>query len=138
LETITVLWIVHQLQRELRRYYTQLRVADSEAPCANRIGTYAIYLYWINQRYALKITATEFQQNVGRHQDEALQAPVAITKNCRPHTVLVSAAFFELVTKGRIARQVADLDDDTLKAIAESAVPTEYAALDKVVKAWAP
>jgi hypothetical protein len=43
---------------------------------------------------------------------------------------LVSAAFFELVTKGRIARQVADLDDDTLKAIAESSVPTEYAALD--------
>jgi prevent-host-death family protein len=86
----------------------------------------------------MKVTATEFQQNVGRYQDAALQTPVAITKNGRPHTVLMSAAFFEMVMKGRVARPVEDLDDDTLKAIANSSVAAEYAALDKIVKDWRP
>jgi hypothetical protein len=29
----------------------------------------------------MKVTSTEFQQNVGRYQDAALRAPVTITKN---------------------------------------------------------
>ncbi len=86
----------------------------------------------------MKVTATEFQQNVGRYQDAALQTPIAITKNGRPHTVLMSAAFFEMVMKGRVARPVEDLDDDTLKAIANSSILAEYAALDKIVKDWRP
>jgi prevent-host-death family protein len=86
----------------------------------------------------MKVTATEFQQNVGRYQDAALQTPIAITKNGRPHTVLMSAAFFEMVMKGHVARPVEDLDDDTLKAIANSSVAAEYAALDKIVKDWTP
>ena len=86
----------------------------------------------------MKVSATEFQQNVGRYQDAAQLEPVAITKNGRTHTVLVSAALFELVMKGRLARRVEDLDDDTLKAIANSAVPAEYAALDEIIKDWNP
>lgn len=85
-----------------------------------------------------EVTATEFQQNVGRYQDAAQLGPVAITKNGRTHTVLVSAAFFEMVMKGRVARPVEDLDDDTLKAIANSEVPEEYAALDNILKDWTP
>ena len=86
----------------------------------------------------MKITSTEFQQNVGRYQDQALQTPVAITKNGRPHTVLMSAALFEVLVRGRIARPVEDLDDDTLKAIRGSAVAPEHAALDKLLKDLAP
>ena len=86
----------------------------------------------------MKVSSTEFQQNVGRYQDAALHSPVAITKNGRPHTVLMSAGLFESITKGRIARPVEDLDDDTLKAIANSAVPVDYAALDDIVKDWNP
>jgi len=86
----------------------------------------------------MKVSSTEFQQNVGRYQDAALQAPVAITKNGRPHTVLMSSAFFEMVMKGRVARRVEDLDDETLAAIANSAVPDEYAPLDDVIKDWNP
>ena len=82
----------------------------------------------------MKVTSTEFQQNVGRYQDAAQQAPVAITKNGRTHTVLMSAAFFETVTKGRVARMVEDLDDETVKAIARSKVPDEFARLDEIVK----
>jgi PHD/YefM family antitoxin component YafN of YafNO toxin-antitoxin module len=88
--------------------------------------------------FAVKVTSTEFQQNVGRYQDAAQHAPVAITKNGRTHTVLVSAAFSEMVMKGRIARPVEELNDGTLKAIANSEVPAEYAALDDLVKDWRP
>jgi prevent-host-death family protein len=86
----------------------------------------------------MRVTSTEFEQNVGRYQDAALQAPVAITKNGRPHTVLMSAAFFEMMMKGRVTRLVEDLDDDTLHAIAESAVAPEHAPLDDLIKDLAP
>jgi prevent-host-death family protein len=85
-----------------------------------------------------KVSSTEFQQNVGRYQDAAQRAPVAITKNGRTHTVLISAAMFELLTKGRIARRVEDLDEDTLQAIANSAVSPEYADLDDIIADWTP
>jgi prevent-host-death family protein len=86
----------------------------------------------------MNVTSTEFQQNVGRYQDAAQQAPVVITKNARPHTVLMSAAFFELVMKGRIARPVEDLDEDTLGAIAASVVSPTHDALNELIKDWTP
>lgn len=86
----------------------------------------------------MKVTSTEFQQNVGRYQDAALQAPVVITKHDRPHTVLMSAALFEVVMKGRVARNVEDLDDDTLRAIAGASVPATHAALDRIIEDWKP
>ena len=86
----------------------------------------------------MKVSSTEFQQNVGRYQDAALQAPVAITKNGRTRTVLMSASLFELMMNGRIARTVEELDEDTLKAIAESSVPDGQAAPDDLVRDWNP
>lgn len=86
----------------------------------------------------MKVTSTEFQQNVGRYQDAAQLEPVAITKNGRTHTVLMSAAFFEMVMKGRLARAVEDLDDDTLKAISKAEVAAEYAPLNDLLKDWIP
>lgn len=77
-----------------------------------------------------KVSATEFQQNVGRYQDAAQRGPVTITKNGQAHTVLVSAEFFELVMKSRVVRRVEDLDDATIQAIAAAEVPAEYAYLD--------
>jgi len=86
----------------------------------------------------MKVTSTEFQQNVGRYQDAAMRSPVVITKHDRPHTVLMSAALYEVVMKGRVARLVEDLDDDTLKAIANASVSPAHAALDKIVEDWTP
>ncbi|RUW73421.1 MULTISPECIES: type II toxin-antitoxin system Phd/YefM family antitoxin [unclassified Mesorhizobium] len=86
----------------------------------------------------MRVTSTEFQQNVGRFQDAAQHAPVAITKNGRTHTVLLSATMFEILLKGRVARPIEELDDETLEAIAKSAVPSQYDELDAVLKDWAP
>jgi prevent-host-death family protein len=80
----------------------------------------------------MKISSTEFQQNVGRYQDAALKEPVTITKNGRDHTVLVSADFFNAVLKGRVARRVEDLDEETIKAIANAEVPARYKHLDEL------
>lgn len=82
----------------------------------------------------MKVSSTEFQQNVGRYQDAAMREPVTITKNGRDHTVLVSADFFEAVIKGRVARRIEDLDEATIKAIAEAEVPAQYAHLDDELK----
>ena len=41
--------------------------------------------------------------------------------------------FANMVMKGRVARAVEDLDDNTLKAIANSAVPAEFAVPDGVM-----
>jgi len=70
----------------------------------------------------MRVTSSEFQQNVGRYQDAAEQSPVAITKNGRVHTVLMSAAHFELITSGRIAREIEDADEETIRAIGRSEV----------------
>jgi prevent-host-death family protein len=80
----------------------------------------------------VKITSTEFQQNVGRYQDAAMKEPVTITKNGRDHTVLVSADLFNAILKGRIARRVEELDDETIKAIASAEVPATYKHLDEL------
>ena len=82
----------------------------------------------------MKVTSTEFQQNVGRYQDAAQHSPVVITKHDRPHTVLMSATLFEVVMKGRVARNVEDLDEDTIRAVAGAAVPATHAALDRIIE----
>ncbi len=79
----------------------------------------------------IKVSSTEFQQNVGRYQDAAQQAPVEITKNGRTHTVLMSASFFQMVMEGRIARRVEDLDEETIRAIANSRMSPEHAYLNR-------
>ena len=78
----------------------------------------------------MRVSSTEFQQNIGRYQDAAMRAPVTITKNGRNHTVLLSAELYETVLKGRVARRVEDLDDATLEAIARAEVPARFAHLD--------
>ena len=82
----------------------------------------------------LKVSSTEFQQNVGRYQDIAQRAPIAITKNGRAHTVMLSAALFEVIIKGRVARKIEEADDETLDEISRAKVSPEHAGLDSLLK----
>ncbi len=86
----------------------------------------------------MKVTSFEFQQHVGQYQDAALLSPVVITLDDQPHTVLMSAALFEVMMRGRVARSVEDLDDDTLKAIANASVSPKHATLDSLLEDWGP
>ena len=78
-------------------------------------------------------TSTEIQQNVGRYQDTAQRDPVFITKNGRPHTVLLSAHHFEVLTRGRIAGKTADLDEATLQAILNSKMDPKHDHLNDLL-----
>jgi len=80
----------------------------------------------------VKVTSTEFQQNVGRCLDDALTEPVIITKNGRDRNVLISASAFKTLVRGRIPRCMEDLDDETLQGIAAAEVPAHFAYLDKI------
>lgn len=59
----------------------------------------------------LKVPASEFQRNIGRYQDIALTEPVAITRNGRVRTVLISADRFAALagppSKEEIAKRLA-------------------------------
>jgi PHD/YefM family antitoxin component YafN of YafNO toxin-antitoxin module len=69
---------------------------------------------------------------VRRYLDAALTGPVIITRNGRDRNVLISAAAFETLVRGRVARRMEDLDDETLKTIAAAEVPPHFASLDKI------
>ncbi len=85
------------------------------------------------------VSAAEFHRNLGRYQDMALTAPVAITKNGRERTVLISAEEYErLKRRDRRAHLAGDLTDEQIEAIRNSKVPDEYAYLDAELKDWQP
>ena len=86
-----------------------------------------------------KVTSTEFKNSVGRYQDAAQAAPVTITKNGRPHTVMLSAAEYErLKARDRSVVAIEALSDAELKALADAEVPAEHAELDKLLQPEAP
>jgi prevent-host-death family protein len=80
----------------------------------------------------MKVSSTEFANNVGLYQRAALTEPVIITSYGRNQTVLISAAVFEVLSRGRIAERMEDLDDAELKDLAAAEVPSGYEHLDKL------
>jgi prevent-host-death family protein len=46
----------------------------------------------------LRVPAAEFQRNIGRYQDAALTGPVAVTRNGRARTVLISIEAYRRLT----------------------------------------
>ncbi|MEO0619826.1 MAG: type II toxin-antitoxin system Phd/YefM family antitoxin [Pseudomonadota bacterium] len=82
-----------------------------------------------------KVTSTEFQNSVGRYQDAAQAAPVTITKNGRPHTVMISAdEYARLKARDRRVVRIEHLGNAEIEALAQAEVPEEYAHLDDLVK----
>lgn len=59
----------------------------------------------------IKVAAAEFQRNIGRYQDMALMQPVAVTRNGRERTVMISAEEYHRLKKRD--RQVLGLEDFT-------------------------
>jgi len=85
------------------------------------------------------VTSADFQRNIGLYQDEALKKPVAITKNGRPRTVLISAEEYErLKRRDRRALSAGEISDRQIAAVREAKVPDRFAALDAELKDWKP
>ena len=65
-----------------------------------------------------RITSREFQRNFGRFQDEALRAPLSITRNGRDCLVLLSVEeYARLKRRDREALYVEELPDADIEAI---------------------
>jgi prevent-host-death family protein len=64
----------------------------------------------------IKVSAAEFQRNIGRYQDLALTQPVAVTRNGRERTVMISTEEYKRLK--RRDREVLSLDDFTDEDIA--------------------
>ncbi|HEY5819816.1 MAG TPA: type II toxin-antitoxin system Phd/YefM family antitoxin [Mesorhizobium sp.] len=72
----------------------------------------------------IKVSSAEFQRNIGRYQDLALTQPIAVTRNGRERTVMISTEEYGRLK--RRDRQVMSLDDFTeedIKAIEETRAP---------------
>jgi PHD/YefM family antitoxin component YafN of YafNO toxin-antitoxin module len=81
----------------------------------------------------LKVKAAEFQRNIGKYQDIALIQPVAVTRNGRDGTVLISTEEYKRLKRGEHGRRVMRLEDFTeedIKAIENARIAPEAAAFN--------
>jgi prevent-host-death family protein len=79
----------------------------------------------------MKVSAAEFQRNIGRYQDVALTQPVAVTRNGRERTVLISVEEYE--RPKRRDRQVLrpeDFTEEDLAALEQTRAPESAKAFD--------
>jgi prevent-host-death family protein len=83
----------------------------------------------------VKVSAAEFQRNIGRYQDLALTQPVAVTRNGRERTVMISIEEYRRLK--RRERQVLSLDDFTdadIAAVEATRAPESSKAFDHELK----
>ena len=79
----------------------------------------------------VKVSAAEFQRNIGRYQDIALTQPVAVTRNGRERTVLISVEEYErLKRRDRVVLRLEDFTDEDLAALEETRAPESAKAFD--------
>ena len=74
----------------------------------------------------LKVSAADFQRNIGRYQDLALRQPVAVTRNGRESCVLLSVEEYRrLKRRDREVLGVEDFTDADIAALEASRPPEE-------------
>ena len=78
-----------------------------------------------------RVTESEFQRAVGAVTEQALRAPVTITKDGRDHVVVMSAEeFARLKRRDRQVGLAADLPEEWADAVGRAKVPDEFAHLN--------
>ena len=81
-----------------------------------------------------EITDTEFQSHFEQHQDAALVQPVVITKDDKPHLVVMSFEEYKnLRHKAGIQQSlhVSELSEADIKAITEAKMPADLEYLNE-------
>jgi PHD/YefM family antitoxin component YafN of YafNO toxin-antitoxin module len=82
----------------------------------------------------IKVSAAEFQRNIGRYQDLALTQPVAVTRNGRERTVMISTDEYQrLKRRDREVLSLDDFSDADIAALEATRAPDEYKAFDHEV-----
>lgn len=91
--------------------------------------------YMENDANMVRVSAAEFQRNIGRYQDMALVQPVAVTRNGRDRTVMISIEEYHRLK--RRDRQVLELQDFTeadIAALEQTRAPESARAFDDELK----
>ena len=85
-----------------------------------------------------EVAATEFTRNFSRFREEVQHAPIAVTSHDRITGYFVSARDFDeyqgLKARAGTAVWAGELDDQTLKALAESRMDKKHAHLDDLLE----
>ena len=78
-----------------------------------------------------KVPAGEFQRNIDRYQDTALTQPVAVTRNGRQRTMLISADEYQrLKRRDRQVLTMSDFIDADIAALEATRAPESSQAFD--------
>ncbi len=79
----------------------------------------------------IKVSAADFQRQLGRYQDIALTQPVAITRNGRDRTVLISVdEYNRLKRRDREVLTLSDFTAEDIAAIETARAPDAAKAFD--------
>ena len=79
----------------------------------------------------MKVSAAEFQRNIGRYQDLALTQAVAVTRNGRERTVLISVEEYErLKRRDRQVLRPEDFSEEDIAALEQTRAPESAQAFD--------
>jgi prevent-host-death family protein len=82
-------------------------------------------------RAVIKVPAAEFQRNIGRYQDLALKEPVAVTRNGRERTVMISIEEYQrLKRRDRRVMSLEDFADADIAALEATRAPESAKAFD--------
>jgi PHD/YefM family antitoxin component YafN of YafNO toxin-antitoxin module len=72
----------------------------------------------------IQVPAGEFQRHIGRYQDLALTQPVAVTRNGRERTVMISAEeYYRLKRRDRQVLALADFTEADIAALEGTRAP---------------
>ncbi len=79
----------------------------------------------------IKVSAAEFQRNIGRYQDMALSQPVGVTRNGRERTVMISVEeYHRLKRRDRRVMSLEDFTDADLAALEATRAPESAKVFD--------
>jgi Antitoxin Phd_YefM, type II toxin-antitoxin system len=83
----------------------------------------------------IKVSAAEFQRNIGRYQDIALTQPVVVARNGRDRTVMISVEeYHRLKRRDRRVMGLEDFTDEDIAALEEIRAPQAAKAFDGELK----
>ncbi len=83
----------------------------------------------------IKVSAAEFQRNIGRYQDMALTQPVVVARNGRERTVMISVEeYHRLKRRDRRVMGLEDFTDEDIAALEEIRAPLAAKAFDSEPK----
>jgi PHD/YefM family antitoxin component YafN of YafNO toxin-antitoxin module len=83
----------------------------------------------------IKVSAADFQRNIGRYQDMALVQPIAVMRDGRERTVMISVEEYQrLKRRDRQVLGLEDFDDADIAALEETRAPESSKAFDAELK----